>query len=506
MKEALNIKIVEGNAFTLVWPLCIRSYENMQPTDKVIDARELENVQIAVNGQPYDNYTLEEEGVYLYFGADLDKRSYNLEISAEYKLAKVRAAEYRAFTIVDWSFQADAENYLQGSNLVVNLRSIYILNGGSIKDDILLAIELLKEALQGPDSDATLTAILEALAPKSTSQEVEEAKQAIIAALPEMPTDYAKSEELVQAVRTILGAIPTDYAKEANATLNKQAILNAIAALVIPTVEQIQEGLAKSSELPTDYAKAETLAQASELILAAIANSDDKADAIYNNLLTALMLIRVGLQGGDSTATLAEIKSLIENTPAIFQDYAREATVILSTERVLQELGYKPSKSELASALAEVVASVVAAIPSIPTDYAKELAATANKQAVLDAIAALVIPTVEQIQNGIAKTSQLPTDYATAQALADALASVITALAAKANKTDIDNAVAGLPKVELKTIDEYEALQAYDAKTLYFITDNNRTKVITRYIGETPIPLQQGTVLGSSAFGNSVLL
>lgn len=56
------------------------------------------------------------------------------------------------------------------------------------------------------------------------------------------------------------------------------------------------------------------------------------------------------------------------------------------------------------------------------------------------------------------------------------------------------------------TIAQYEALSSYDDNTVYYVTDNAGTKVITRYIGDTHMPLFNGTVLGECVFGSSVLI
>ncbi len=72
--------------------------------------------------------------------------------------------------------------------------------------------------------------------------------------------------------------------------------------------------------------------------------------------------------------------------------------------------------------------------------------------------------------------------------------------------TELKTLLDSMPKVQRMTISEYAAESVHDSMTIYLLTDNNRKKVIARYIGGTPIPLYQGTVLGESALGNSLLL
>lgn len=73
-------------------------------------------------------------------------------------------------------------------------------------------------------------------------------------------------------------------------------------------------------------------------------------------------------------------------------------------------------------------------------------------------------------------------------------------------KQQQDAQYANVQRAVKLTIAQYEALSSYDDNTVYYVTDNAGTKVITRYIGDTPIPVLQGSVMGESAYGNTVLL
>lgn len=253
MKYGQNIRIVEGNSFQLVCPFTKRVFVEGVPQDTILDATTFEQVVVKVNGVEWQSVVLDTRGVVVGFAADLEKNTYNIEITALCESVHIRGAWFEAFTIVSFNEQSNAEDYLAGSPLAGELPTAYIL-GGSFIDEVVQAIWEAAEYLQGEDAEATLTAIMQAVAPKATSAEVTAAKNAIIAAIPSIPNDYAK-EVTAQAILNAVQALPSvqqiqaGLATEANATTNKQAILSAISALVIPSVEQIQNGLAKQALL-----------------------------------------------------------------------------------------------------------------------------------------------------------------------------------------------------------------------------------------------------------------
>ena len=301
MRNGQNIRIVEGNSFQLVCPISQRVFVDGVPVDTAIDATTLEQVVVKVNGVEWQSVALEQEGVVVGFSSTLEKNTYNIEITATNEGAHIRSAWFEAFTIVAFNEQSDMEDYLAGSPLTGTLPTAYI-TGGSIMDEIIEAIWEATEYLQGADADATLTAILAAIAPKATSAEVEAAKNAIIAAMPDIPTDYAK-ELTAQAILTAVRNLPTvqqiqaGLATEANATANKTTILNAIAALVIPTVAQIQNGLAKEAQ--------------------ATLNKNAILNAIAALVIPSVEQIQNGLakQGNNASATNTAILAAIGNIP-----------------------------------------------------------------------------------------------------------------------------------------------------------------------------------------------
>lgn len=270
MKEPLNIRIVEGNAFTLVCVLCSRIFANRKPEDTPIDGTELEQIKVKINGQPYDNFTTATEGVLLHFPEGLPRNVYNIEIEAMYHGSPIRTAYYRVVSIVEFNEHSNAEAYMQGSPLVIELPTAYIL-GGSILDAILQAIGEAVEQLQGTNTAATLTAILQVL-------------EGI-----HIPDDYAKSSEITTAALQIGRAI-------------------------------------------------ETLT--------------DNTAQDYERLLAALALVRVGLQGGESEATLSAIKRQIEEI-VIPTDYAKQSEV-LAIQSAMMLIATKQQANEIAASIAEL--------------------------------------------------------------------------------------------------------------------------------------------------------
>ncbi len=251
MKEPLNIRIVEGNAFTLVCVLCSRIFVNRKPEDTPIDGTELEQIKVKINGQPYDNFTTATEGVQLHFPEGLPRNVYNIEIEAVYHGSPIRTAYYRAISSVEFNEHSNAEAYMQGSPLVIELPTAYIL-GGSILDAILQAIEEAVEQLQGTNTAATLTAVLQVL-------------EGI-----HIPDDYAKSSEVTDAALQIGRAIETltnntaqDYERLLAAlALVRVGLQGGEAGATLSVIKRLIEEIV----IPTDYAKqSEVLAIQREL-------------------------------------------------------------------------------------------------------------------------------------------------------------------------------------------------------------------------------------------------
>lgn len=73
-------------------------------------------------------------------------------------------------------------------------------------------------------------------------------------------------------------------------------------------------------------------------------------------------------------------------------------------------------------------------------------------------------------------------------------------------KQQQDAQYANVQRAVKLTMAQYDALTSHDESTIYYVTDNACTRVIARYVGSTPMPLFNGTVLGECVFGSSVLI
>lgn len=128
--KGYNIKVVEGNEFALLLTLKKRTFTASRPIDEDIDPTALENCVVKVNGVEYTP-SIDEQGVTVIMPATLKRTTYNIELTATYQGSAIRAAYFEAFTIVAWNEQSDAQQYIQGSPVV--LEPAYII-GGTLTD------------------------------------------------------------------------------------------------------------------------------------------------------------------------------------------------------------------------------------------------------------------------------------------------------------------------------------------------------------------------------------
>lgn len=132
MRNGQNIKIVGGNDFDLLEPISIRTYSNGTPTDTLIDAREIDDLVVKLNGVVFDDVEQTEAGVILHIPAEIEKDTYNIEYAGVYTDRAIRSAHFEAFTIVSWDEQADAVDYIEGSPIVLSGAYIIDANRGII--------------------------------------------------------------------------------------------------------------------------------------------------------------------------------------------------------------------------------------------------------------------------------------------------------------------------------------------------------------------------------------
>ena len=129
-----TILIPEGNAFALICKLASRFWQGSIPEDTTINAAELQNVVVTVNGSVYPSFELGTEGVLVHFSATQPRGTYNVEIVAIYNDIAIRAAYFEAFTIVEWNLQSDYQNYVPGSPM--DTQAAYIVAGNWTDEEL----------------------------------------------------------------------------------------------------------------------------------------------------------------------------------------------------------------------------------------------------------------------------------------------------------------------------------------------------------------------------------
>ena len=189
-----NIRITEGNNFSIILPLLSRTYVATRPIDEEIDPEQLENVVVTFGGVQYPAQRT-TRGVQIDLPATLSVGTYNILLTAEYLGSNIRAAYESAVTIVPWSEQSTAEQYITGSPIV--LRAAYVLSGAltdaeleALKEEYREKNAQLAQAIA--DAEAAKreweekAADLDGVAKEATSQEIltqtEAAKDAAVEA------------------------------------------------------------------------------------------------------------------------------------------------------------------------------------------------------------------------------------------------------------------------------------------------------------------------------------
>lgn len=150
-----NIKVVEGNAFALLFPLKRRTYTANIPINEDIDCEQLQDCKVIFGGVEYTP-ELTADGVRIMLPATLKKATYDAIITATYQGSEIRAAYFEAVTIVAWNEQSNAEQYIQGSPVV--MPAAFVI-GGTLTDEELeelkaqyrLAIAAAQEAQEAAE-------------------------------------------------------------------------------------------------------------------------------------------------------------------------------------------------------------------------------------------------------------------------------------------------------------------------------------------------------------------
>jgi hypothetical protein len=168
-----TIKVTAGNAFSLLLPLKEKHYISEQPIEETINAALLTDVQVLLNNEEWSEFELGEDGVLVRFPSTLSKGVYNIELTAKYGGIAIRAAYFQCLSIVAWSYQSDAENYIPTSPLVADAAFVISVNG----DEELTALkEQYRNAIAATEAEKAeyerKVAELDGVAQESTSQEI----------------------------------------------------------------------------------------------------------------------------------------------------------------------------------------------------------------------------------------------------------------------------------------------------------------------------------------------
>lgn len=188
--DSYNIKVVEGNAFALLFPLARRTYVASRPIDEDLDYTLLQNVKVIIGGVEYTPQ-IGLDGILVKMPATLERATYNGVITATYNGAEIRAAYLRFLTIVAWNEQSNTEQYIQGSPIV--LPAAYVI-GGPLTD---AGLAELKQVYIRKSADAD--------AAKEQAQESKAAFDAAAEALGNLPVTLAQQENTIANQQTTIG-------------------------------------------------------------------------------------------------------------------------------------------------------------------------------------------------------------------------------------------------------------------------------------------------------------
>ena len=211
-----TIKITEGNAFTLIFPLKRRSYVAERPIDEDIDVTRLSNVHVTLGGVEYAP-TIETYGVSIDVPATLERGTYDGLLTAEYDGNAIRGAYESCVQIVAWNAQSNAQQYILGSPVAT--KAAYVL--GYMPTDT--EVEALKQQLREQI----------AAAEKAEAEAIAE-KERYVEAINHLD-DIAQESTLIQGVSDIRNDIATidiDTTNLAKETTAQQAAADAAASKV----------------------------------------------------------------------------------------------------------------------------------------------------------------------------------------------------------------------------------------------------------------------------------
>lgn len=283
-----NIKIVEGNAFAILLPLVARYYTiEGRPNDEDIDCTQLENCKVMIGNTEYAA-TLTTDGVVIRDEGTLARGTYDIVLTATYQGYALRADWYEGVTIVKYNHQSNAEQYIQGSPIVMRPAFCIMALGDT-------ELQNLKERLQ------------QKIAETEQAKEAYEQAKADYDAKAEALDDVAQQSTLTQGVQDIRSDIShididtSELAKETTAQAAKEAALAAKAA-------------AEAINVPSDVARQGTNNNATNTVIY------NKLQAIESSHILTYQINGITFSGGYVPVSVADILLNISNIESIEDD------------------------------------------------------------------------------------------------------------------------------------------------------------------------------------------
>jgi hypothetical protein len=296
-----NIKVVEQNDFTICIPLKKRTFVASTPIDEDIDILALEDLSVKIGGAVFPA-TRDVAGVMVDVSRDaLARGTYDVVLTATYKGHAIKAAYFDSLTIVEWNYQSDAQQCVQGSPIMFEAGFVIY----NLTDAELAA---LKEEYR-----------IKIAAAQQAKEEAEQAKEEYIAKA-EALDDVAQQTTLVQGVSDIredISHIDIDTSNLAKQGSNAGATLTA-------TQTAAQNGAQFAEQAKNNAGDAKTLigqpasGQPSTLFAAIAAGGGGGGSA-------AVPQISVPDSGSAATQELAA------NTLYIFPNRTSDLTLTLGT-------------------------------------------------------------------------------------------------------------------------------------------------------------------------------
>ena len=277
-----TIKITEGNAFTLIFPLKRRSYVAERPIDEDIDVTRLTDVRVTLGGVEYAP-TIETYGVRIDVPATLARGTYDGLLTADYDGNAIRGAYESCVQIVAWNAQSNAQQYIFGSPVAT--KAAYVLGymptdaeveelKQQLREQIAAAEQAEAEALAEKERYAEALEHLDDIAQESTLMQGVSDIRNDIANIDIDTTTLAKEQTLTNALQSVLTAL-NPKATTNDVTTAKDAILEALSH--ISPVDEYSQALAAFFNITPPVPNAVPMTQQ---------EVEDDLDELWNLIIT----------------------------------------------------------------------------------------------------------------------------------------------------------------------------------------------------------------------------